>query len=144
MMIRITAAGYINKTITLNSISDMQTIKGPGIFLAQFMGDQPPFNDLKSICQWAKSLGFVGVQIPTWDSRCIDLQKAAESKTYAEELKGLVNEAGLEITELSTHLQGQLVATHPAHDAMFDGFAPASVHNNVKARTEWAVQQLKY
>ena len=122
----------------------MQTIKGPGIFLAQFMGDAAPFNSLKSICEWAKGLGFVGVQIPSWDSRCIDLQKAAESKTYADEIKGIVNAAGLEITELSTHLQGQLVAVHPAYDALFDGFAPASVHNNPKARTEWAIQQLKY
>jgi sugar phosphate isomerase/epimerase len=122
----------------------MQTIKGPGIFLAQFMGDQPPFNDLKSICQWARSLGFEGVQIPTWDSRCIDLQKAAESKTYADELKGIVNECGLEITELSSHLQGQLVATHPAYDPSYDGFAPKEFHGNVKARTEWAVQQLMY
>lgn len=122
----------------------MKTIKGPAIFLAQFMGDTAPFNDLKSICQWAKSLGFVGVQIPTWDSRCIDLQKAAESKTYADELKGLVNECGLEITELSTHLQGQLVAVHPAYNELFDGFAPDAIKGNYKARTEWAVQQVKY
>jgi len=122
----------------------MTTIKGPGIFLAQFLGDQAPFNSLESICKWAKSLGYAGVQIPTWDPRCIDLQKAAESKTYADEIKGLVNECGLEITELSTHLQGQLVAVNPAYDLLFDGFAPASVHNNPKARTEWAVQQLKY
>jgi sugar phosphate isomerase/epimerase len=122
----------------------MKTIKGPGLFLAQFMGDQPPFNSLKSICQWAKSLGFVGVQIPTWDSRCIDLQKAAESKTYADELKGLVNECGLKITELSTHLQGQLVAVHPAYDSLFDSFAPEKFRNNPKARTEWAIQQLHY
>jgi sugar phosphate isomerase/epimerase len=122
----------------------MKTIKGPAIFLAQFMGDTAPFNDLKSICQWAKSLGFVGVQIPTWDSRCIDLQKAAESKTYADELKGLVNECGLEITELSTHLQGQLVAVHPAYNELFDGFAPDALKGNYKARTEWAVQQVKY
>jgi sugar phosphate isomerase/epimerase len=122
----------------------MTTLKGPAIFLAQFMGDKPPFNDLRSICLWAKSLGFKGVQLPTWDARCIDLQKAAESKTYADELKGLINECGLEITELSTHLQGQLVAVHPAYDKLFDGFAPASVHGNSKARTEWAVQQLKY
>jgi Sugar phosphate isomerases/epimerases len=122
----------------------MKTIKGPGIFLAQFMGDQPPFNSLKSICEWSKKLGFVGVQIPTWDSRCIDLQKAAESKTYADEIKGTVQEAGLQITELSTHLQGQLVASHPAYDALFDGFAPKQYHNNPKARQEWAVQQLKY
>jgi len=122
----------------------MQTIKGPGIFLAQFLSDKPPFNDLKTICQWAKNIGFVGVQIPTTDSRCINLRKAAESKTYADELKGLVNECGLEITELSTHLQGQLVAVHPAYDNLFDGFAPEAVRNNSKARTEWAVQQLKY
>jgi sugar phosphate isomerase/epimerase len=122
----------------------MRTIKGPGIFLAQFMGDQPPFNDLKSICQWAKSLGFVGAQIPTNDPRCIDLQKVAESKTYADEYKGLINECGLVITELATHIQGQLVAVHPAYDALFEGFAPKEVRGNAKARTEWAVQQMKW
>ena len=83
----------------------MKTIKGPAIFLAQFMGDKPPFDNMKSICQWAKNLGYVGVQIPTWDARCIDLQKAAESKTYADELKGMINDCSLEITELSTHLR---------------------------------------
>ncbi len=122
----------------------MTTIKGPGIFLAQFLGDTAPFNSLESICKWAASLGFTGVQIPTWDARCIDLKKAAESKTYADELKGIVEAAGLQITELSTHLQGQLVAVHPAYDVMFDGFAPENVRGNAKARTEWAVQQLKY
>jgi sugar phosphate isomerase/epimerase len=122
----------------------MRTIKGPGIFLAQFMGDKAPFNELKSICQWAASLGFVGVQIPTTEPRCIDLQKVAESKTYADEYKGIINECGLEITELATHIQGQLVAVHPAFDAMFDGFAPKEVRGNPKARTEWAVQQMKW
>ncbi len=122
----------------------MTTLKGPGIFLAQFLGDGAPFNNLKTICEWAKGLGFTGVQIPTWDARCIDLQKAAESKTYTDELKGLINECGLEITELSTHLQGQLVAVHPAYNVLFDGFAPEQYRNNPKARTEWAVQQLKY
>ncbi len=122
----------------------MNTIKGPGIFLAQFMSDEQPFNNLKNICGWAKSIGFAGVQIPSWDSRCIDLEKAAESKTYADEIKGIVNEAGLEITELSTHLQGQLVAVNPAYDLLFDGFAPESLRNNPKGRTDWAVQQLKF
>lgn len=122
----------------------MKTIKGPAIFLAQFMGDTAPFNNLKTICEWASGLGFKGVQIPTWDPRCIDLQKAAESKTYADELKGLVNACGLEITELSTHLQGQLVAVHPAYNELFDGFAPAELRGQYQARTEWAVQQLKY
>lgn len=122
----------------------MTTIKGPGIFLAQFMSDKPPFHDLKAICLWAEALGFKGVQIPTWDTRCIDLQKAAESKSYADEIKGIVNECGLEITELSTHLQGQLVAVNPVYDKLFDGFAPKEVHGNSKERTEWALQQMKY
>jgi sugar phosphate isomerase/epimerase len=122
----------------------MNTIKGPAIFLAQFLGDKPPFNDLKSICTWAAGLGYTGVQIPTWDSRCIDLQKAAESKTYCDELRGIINNCGLEITELSTHLQGQLMAVHPAYDDLFDGFAPEALRKNPKARTEWAVQQLEY
>jgi sugar phosphate isomerase/epimerase len=122
----------------------MKTIKGPGIFLAQFLGDTAPFDTLEEICQWSKSLGFKGVQIPSWATSYFDLQKAAESKTYADEIKGLVNSHGLEITELSTHLQGQLVAVNPAYDDLFDAFAPASVHKNPKARQEWAVQQLKY
>jgi len=122
----------------------MKTIKGPGIFLAQFIGENPPFNTLESICEWAKGLGFKGVQIPTWATSYFDLQKAAESKTYADEIKGIVSSYGLEITELSTHLQGQLVAVNPAYDQLFDGFAPEGYRNNPKARTEWAVQQLKY
>ena len=122
----------------------MTTLKGPGIFLAQFLGNEPPFNDLRSICKWARSLGYEAVQMPTWDPRCIDLKKAATSKTYAEEIKGIVEECGLKISELSTHLQGQLVAVHPAYDSLFDGFAPEEVKGNSKARTEWAIQQVKY
>jgi sugar phosphate isomerase/epimerase len=122
----------------------MKTIKGPAIFLAQFMGDAPPFNSLESICEYMSGLGYLGIQIPTWDSRLIDLRKAAESKTYCDELKGKTQSFGLEITELSTHLQGQLVAVHPAYDIMFNAFAPPQYHNDPKGRTEWAVQQLKW
>lgn len=122
----------------------MKTIKGPGIFLAQFLDDKPPFNDLQNICEWAAGLGYKGIQIPTWDERCIDLKKAAESKDYCDQLKGTVEQYGLELAELSTHLQGQLVAVHPAYDTMFDNFAPKHLHGKTKERTEWAVQQLKY
>lgn len=122
----------------------MTTIKGPGIFLAQFAGETAPFNNLQSICLWAESLGFKGIQIPTLDKKFIDLQMAAESKTYADEIKGIVNDCGLEITELSTHMQGQMVAVNPAFDIMWDGFAPEQVRGNNAARTEWAKQQLKY
>ena len=119
----------------------MTPIKGPAIFLAQFLGDKPPFDSLENITRWAKDLGYLGVQIPTWDSRAIDLDKAASSKTYCDELKGRCN--GLAITELASHLQGQLVAVNPAYDVAFDGFAAPSVRGNPAARTEWAVDQVK-
>ncbi len=122
----------------------MTTIKGPGIFLAQFLGDQPPFNSLDAICKWAGGLGFKAVQIPTNDPRIFDLQRAAESKDYADEITALVASHGMAVSELSTHLQGQLVAVHPAYNDLFDGFAPAELRGNASARTEWAVQQLKY
>lgn len=118
------------------------TIKGPAIFLAQFAGDHAPFNSWDSITQWAGSLGYKGVQIPTWDGRLFDLEQAARSKDYCDELKGVAAANGVEITELSTHLQGQLVAVNPAYDEAFDGFAPAAVHGNPKARQEWAVGQM--
>ncbi|MFT3789949.1 MAG: sugar phosphate isomerase/epimerase [Rudaea sp.] len=121
----------------------MKTIKGPAIFLAQFMGDKPPFDTLASICQWMASIGYLGVQIPTWDARCIDLKRAAESKAYCDEIKGVVESCGLKITELSTHLQGQLVAVHPAYDAQFDVFAPEAVRGDPRKRAEWSVDQLR-
>ena len=121
----------------------MTNIQGPAIFLAQFMSDEYPFDTLENACQWMSDAGYEGVQIPTFDPRCIDLKKAADSKDYCDEIKGIAQSAGVEVTELSTHLQGQLVAVHPAYDVMFDAFAPTEVHNNPKARTEWAVDQLK-
>jgi sugar phosphate isomerase/epimerase len=120
----------------------MKTIKGPGIFLAQFAGDEAPFNSLEGMAHWAAQLGFVGVQIPTWDRRLFDLKTAAESKEYCSELLGILSEAGLSLTELSTHLQGQLVASNPVYDVMLDGFAPAEIAGNAKAQQAWAVEQL--
>ncbi|ALV27337.1 MULTISPECIES: sugar phosphate isomerase/epimerase family protein [Pannonibacter] len=120
----------------------MKTMKGPGLFLAQFAGDTAPFNSLKSMVTWAADLGYRGVQIPTWDSRLFDLDKAADSAGYCEDVAGICREAGVEVTELATHLQGQLVAVHPAYDVPFDGFAPAAVHGNPAARQAWAVDQM--
>ena len=120
----------------------MKTIKGPGIFLAQFAGDLEPFNSLDGMAKWAAGLGFVGVQIPSWDGRLFDLKHAAESKYYCEEVVGVLNRHGLALTELSTHLQGQLVASHAAYDTLLDGIAPRALHGDVKARTAWAVEQL--
>lgn len=122
----------------------MKTIKGPGIFLAQFAGDQAPFNTLEGMAGWAAGLGFAGIQIPTWDRRLFDLKRAAESKTYCDEVAGIAAKAGLAVTELSTHLQGQLVASHPAFDTLLDGFAPPEMAGNAAARAEWGAQQLKF
>jgi sugar phosphate isomerase/epimerase len=119
-------------------------MKGPAIFLAQFAGDEPPYNSLASMAKWAADKGYVGVQLPSWDARIIDLKKAAESRAYCEELTGVCAERGVQITELSTHLQGQLIAVHPAYSELFDGFAVPAVRGNPGARTEWALQQLRY
>ena len=121
----------------------MKTIKGPGLFLAQFAGDEAPFNSWGSITKWAADIGYKGVQVPTWDGRLFDLEKAASSKAYCDEIAGIAKDNGVVITELSTHLQGQLVATHPAYDEAFDGFAADAVKGNPKARQEWAVNQVK-
>ena len=121
----------------------MKAIKGPAIFLAQFAGDSPPFNSLPAIADWAARLGFTGLQIPSWDRRLFDLEKAAESQTYGDEVRGILAERGLQVTELSTHLQGQLVAVHPAYNMAFDGFAAPEVRGNPQARTAWAVEQVK-
>lgn len=118
------------------------TIKGPAIFLAQFAGDAAPFDTLPNITRWAADLGYKGVQIPTFVGSFFDLDLAANSQGYCDEIKGICAESGVEITELSTHLQGQLVAVHPAYDTQFDAFAPAAVHGNPKARQEWAVDQM--
>jgi len=120
----------------------MKTIKGPAVFLAQFADDQAPFNSLEAIAGWAAECGFKGIQLPSWDDRLFDLKKAATSEVYCDEVRGKLSAHGIELTELSTHLQGQLVAVHPAYDEMFDGFAAPEVKGNPAARQQWAVEQM--
>ena len=119
----------------------MKTIQGPAIFLAQFLGDEPPFDSLEHLAQWAAGLGYKGLQLPT-APRLFDLEQAAASQQYCDDVVALLARHGLQVTELSTHLQGQLIAVHPAYDALFDGFAPEHVRGNSGARTAWATQQL--
>ncbi|WP_320188482.1 sugar phosphate isomerase/epimerase (plasmid) [Agrobacterium rosae] len=120
----------------------MKTIKGPAIFLAQFFGETPPFDTLNNLAVWAASLGYKGIQIPT-DPRLFDLDIAGQSKNYCDDVRGRLAEHGIEITELSTHIQGQLVAVHPAYDTLFDGFAPQHLRGKWDERQQWAVGQLK-
>ncbi|MGX9700369.1 sugar phosphate isomerase/epimerase family protein [Janthinobacterium lividum] len=119
----------------------MKTIQGPAIFLAQFLGDEPPFDSLEHLAQWAAGLGYKGLQLPT-APRLFDLEQAASSQQYCDDVQALLARHGLQVTELSTHLQGQLIAVHPAYDALFDGFAPEHVRGDSAARTAWATQQL--
>jgi len=119
----------------------MKKIKGPAIFLAQFLRDDAPYNALGSICKWASGLGYRGVQIPTWDSRAIDLDKAAESKTYCQEYQGVLKDAGVEAVDLGSYLQGQVMAFHPAYAEGFKAFHPENISG--PAVTEWAQDQLK-
>ena len=122
----------------------MKTLKGPGIFLAQFIGAEPPFDKLETMAQWVASMGYVGVQMPTGGADSFfDLARAAQSQTYCDEIAGVLAEHGLVITELSTHLQGQLVAVHPAYDELFDGFAPPQLRGKPAERQAWAVEQVK-
>ncbi|MFZ4877025.1 sugar phosphate isomerase/epimerase family protein [Janthinobacterium sp. Mn2066] len=119
----------------------MKTIQGPAIFLAQFLGEEPPFDTLEHLAQWAAGLGYKGLQLPT-APRLFDLEQAAASQQYCDEVIALLARYGLQATELSTHLQGQLIAVHPAYDALFDNFAPEQVRGDPAARTAWATQQL--
>jgi len=120
----------------------MRTLRGPAVFLAQFADDAAPFNSLPAIADWAAGLGFKGIQMPSWDARLFSLETAAKSQTYCDDITGTLAQRGLVITELSTHLQGQLIAVHPAYDTAFDGFAPAQVRGNPAARQAWAVEQV--
>jgi sugar phosphate isomerase/epimerase len=121
----------------------MRTIKGPGLFLAQFATDTPPHNTLTNIARWAKGYGYNAIQIPTRDRRFLDLDKAAESQTYCDEIRGQLAEIGLEISELSTHEQGQMVSVHPAYDAMFDGQCPTALRGNPEKRRQWAAEEVR-
>ena len=118
-------------------------MKGPAIFLAQFASSETPFNSLEGMARWAASLGYVGVQVPTWDPSLFDLKQAAQSQGYCDEVKGRLAQHGIEITELSTHLQGQLMAVHPAYVEMFKPFA-GPVRDNPASWTAYSTEQLTW
>ncbi|MCY4152375.1 MAG: sugar phosphate isomerase/epimerase [Aestuariivita sp.] len=120
----------------------MKTIRGPALFLAQFASGEAPFDAWESITRWAAEVGYKGVQLPSWETRFFDLDRAATSTDYCDEIVGVARENGVAVTELACHLQGQLVAVHPAYDLAFDGFAAESVRGNPSARQQWAVDQV--
>ena len=118
----------------------MASMKGPGVLLAQFLRDEPPYDTLENIGGWVAGLGYQGVQIPAWDPRVIDLDQAAESVAYCDDYRGRLADLGLEITELATHLQGQVLAMHPVYEVGFEAFYPHGLSGS--ERTAWAADQL--
>ena len=89
----------------------MRTIKGPALLISQLADDKPPFNSLPAMAKWAAGLCYKGLQLPSLDARFIDVARCAESQTYADEIIGTMKDAGLEVTELATALEGQLVCS---------------------------------
>lgn len=120
----------------------MRTIKGPALFLAQFIGADAPFDSWDGVTRWAADCGYLGVQVPVGDPRILDLDRALDSQDYRDELLGIAQANGIQVTELSTHLQGQLIAVHPAYDAGFDAFAPVALRGDPRARQAWATDQV--
>lgn len=121
----------------------MRTLKGPSLHLAQFSAAEPPFNSLENIAQWARTQGFKALQIPAWDSRFFNVELAAQSQAYCDDIKGMLGDHGLQISELTSHIFGQLVAVHPAYDALWDASIPAPLRGKPQARTEWAIERMK-
>jgi sugar phosphate isomerase/epimerase len=117
--------------------------QGPSLHLAQFADDKAPFNSLEDIARWAAGVGFKALQIPAWDQRLFNVATAAQSQAYCDDVNGMLASHGLVASELTTHIFGQLVAVHPAYDAMCDSFAPEALRGNPQARTAWALEQLK-
>lgn len=121
----------------------MRTIRGPGIFLAQFLAPEPPFDSLDGLAGWAAGLGYRALQVPSFAPALLDVERAAESPAYAQEIAGRLAEHGLVISELSMHRHGRLVAVHPAYDEVVDVFAPPALRGRPEARREWAVRMVE-
>ena len=121
----------------------MKTIKGPAIFLAQFAGDAPPFNSLDAICALGRQARLQRRPNSLLGRAPVRSQARREEQDLLRRYPRNVAKHGLAITELSTHLQGQLVAVHPAYDIAFDGFADPGPRQS-EARQAWAVEQLQF
>lgn len=89
----------------------MRALKGPGLFLAQYINQQAPFNSLASFSKWVAEMSFTSIQIPcSSDPTLFNLTKAAESRAYCDDVRGILAEAGIGISSLSTQFNGRLAA----------------------------------
>ena len=119
----------------------MQTIRGPGLFISQFIDNVAPFDSLQGMADFAAGLGFKALQIPVHDRRFIDLQRVHEAG-YVDGLMSILGRAGLVVSEISAARAGALLAVHPAYDDMVDVFAAEHLRGNPAARQARAADDL--
>ena len=119
-----------------------KTIAGPGLFISQFIGSEPPFDTLSGIAAWAEELGFKALQIPVSDPRLKDLAELPD-KDAASTIESVMSKAGLVVSEIAAARAGQLLAVHPAYDETMDVLAPPEVRGRPAARQAWAEQELR-
>ncbi|HEX2556107.1 MAG TPA: sugar phosphate isomerase/epimerase family protein [Microvirga sp.] len=120
----------------------MRTIKGPALFIVQYIDADARLGTLEGICAFAAGLGFKALQIPTFVPHIFDLARAAESQDYCDDVRAVLARHGLEIAELTSGRQGQLMAVHPAYDITQDVLAPPALRGNPARRTQWAFDQM--
>lgn len=119
-----------------------KTIRGPGLFISQFIGAEPPFDTLGSLAEWAKELGFKALQIPVSDPRLKDLAGLPE-KAVLSRIESVMAKAGLVVSEIAAQRSGQLLAVHPAYDETMDVLASPDVRARPAQRQAQAEQDLR-
>src|ERR1700722_18435108 len=119
-----------------------KTIQGPGLFISQFIGPEPPFNTLGGISHWAAELGFKALQIPVSAVGLSDLAELSERDAIAA-IETILGANGLTVSEVSAHRAGQLLAVHPAYDDVMDALASPDVRGNSRARRKQAKHDLR-
>jgi sugar phosphate isomerase/epimerase len=120
-----------------------KTIQGPGLFISQFVGAEPPFDTLGGLAEWARRLGFKALQIPVADSRLKDLAGLSDKDTLSK-IESVMSKTGMVVSEIAAARAGQLLAVHPAYDETMDALASPDVRGRPAERQARAVQDLRH
>ncbi len=121
----------------------MRTIRGPSLFISQFIDVEPEFATLDGIAGWAAGLGYVALQIPISHPHIFDVEQAASSQAYCDGIGAALARHGLVVSELTSQRQGHLMAVHPAYARMAEPLAPAALRGDPAAWPGWAAAQIK-
>lgn len=117
-------------------------LKGPAIFLAQGW-KKPGWTTLEECARTAASLGYKGLQGFLWGGGPIDVELAAQSTTYCEDIQATATGAGCSIVELADHCDSQLVSCSPTYARLHAWPAPEAIRRDRKAVKEWAQERAK-